>query len=548
MLMTLSANAAHMQGAFSRGTISENTLLELLDHAPDALIVVGAGGEIVLVNRQAESLFGYSREELLGSPLDQLLPERFRPKHGEQVASYVRQPTFRPMSVKTGLLARHKDGREIPIDISLSPIRAPDSTLICAAVRDVTERKKFEDALAYQASHDSLTGVLNRRHFQELFRREWDRALPQRSPLACVMLDIDYFKKINDTYGHAAGDAALQAIAGLLKSHCDSRGLACRYGGEEFCVVLPGVDEAQAAAWADRVRAAIAEMTIPLDEHRTLEITASLGVAALSDETAAPERLLDLADQAMFTAKESGRNRVIASSILTSAVQSISSQARRSQLLDTLVACDLMTSLVTCLRQDDAIQSAAEYFLQLRLGAAPVVGRDGRLLGIVSERNLIDSTLEHNPWLHTVGDIMQSDVVAYEEDTPARQVLEFLNRTSMFCVVVVRQGAPCGIITRGSLLRWFHNWAQTRHDPPHATISRATGAGPRPCDRMLATSAALAQQCLDLHRALATGGELAARVVGEVTRVQELVYDLLGQCHSLDLPDISDAAPHLQSV
>ncbi len=540
MLMLPTADAWGIDGTTGRDDLTNAALIQLLDDAPDALVVVDAQREIMLVNRQAESLFGYSREELLGATLEQLLPERFRPGHAEQVRRYAQSPTFRPMSAKAGLWARHKSGREIPIDISLSPVHTASGTLICAAVRDVTERKRIEEALIYQARHDALTEALNRRRFQDLFKLVWNRSVAENAPLACVMLDVDYFKKINDTHGHITGDAALQAIGALLKANAGPRDLICRYGGEEFAVVLADVNATQAADWAERVRAAIAAARIPLDEHRKLEITASLGVACRRDGTTSTEALLELADQAMLTAKETGRNRVISSSILSSAVQGISSHARQSQLLDRLVARDLMTALVACLKQGDAIQSAAEYFLQLRIGAAPVVADDGRLLGIVSERNLIDATAQHNPWLHTVGKCMQADVVAYDEETPARQVLEFLNRTATYCVVVVRAGMPTGIVTRGSLLRWFFAWAQLRHDPPHGSPGDERQTALHPRDRLLATSSALAQRCLDLHRALAEGGELAPRVVAEVTRVQELINDLLGHCQPLYLPELSD--------
>jgi diguanylate cyclase (GGDEF)-like protein/PAS domain S-box-containing protein len=612
-----------------------------------------------LVNRQAESLFGYKREELLGTTLERLLPERYRAQHAGQMQRYFDAPAYRPMTARAGLVALHKSGREIPIEISLGPIqtahgrlvgaavrdvterrqaeaalrrfraaldcsadslflierselrildlndtacrslghkreellalqihefavssqreelkerlaeafydearqcaveatlrrrdqsifevemllrpyRRDDEEMLIVSVRDVTERKQIEQALEFQARHDALTGALNRRHFHELFAGEWNGG----EALACVMLDIDYFKKINDTHGHAMGDRALLSVASLLQSQCSPRDLLCRYGGEEFCVVLPGADEAQAAAWAERARAAIAAKKLPIDKRRSLEMTASLGVAARVDHIATPEALLALADQAMFTAKEAGRNRVICSSILSDAVQTISSRAQSSQLFESLAARDLMTALVACLKEEDSIESAAEYFLQLRLGAAPVVDCHGQLLGIVSERELIASTLHHDPRRQVVRDVMQADFIAYDEETPARQVLEFLNRTSMYCVVVVHEGAPSGVITRGSLLRWFHHWARLIHRP--AGVAAEKGGvlrEERNREGLLETASALAERCRELYRGLAEGqGDFAPRVIAEVTRVQELANDLLGRCQATELPDFS---------
>ena len=646
----LTADAARNRGSYALGALTTTTLVEMLNHAPDALVAVAQDGRIVLVNRQAEALFGYLRDELLGAPLDRLLPDRHRLSHAGQMRRYFEAPAFRPMTARPGLVGLHKSGREIPIEISLGPVETPKGLLVCAAVRDVTERrraqadlqrfraaldcsadalflvecgglrildmndtacrgmgwareallgvaihelavpaerkelrdrlraavgedaqhgaveavlrrrdmstfdvemllspyrtneermlivsvrditerKQIEQALEFQARHDALTGALNRRHFHELFAQEWNRG----GPLACVMLDIDYFKKINDTHGHATGDRALMAIATLLQSRCGPRDLLCRYGGEEFCVVLPEADEAEASAWAEGARAAVAAKKLALNDGRSLEMSASLGVAGRLKHIASPEALLALADQAMFTAKEAGRNRVIGSSILSDAVQAISGRVQRLQVFDSLAARDLMTTLVACLKQGDSIAAAAEYFLQLRLGAAPVVDGDGRLLGIVSERDLIASTLQHDPREQCVRDVMQADFIAYEEDTPARQVLEFLNRTSMYCVVVVNNGAPSGIITRGSLLRWFHHWARLIHGSPEAARNEAVACrDERNRQGLLKTAAALAERCQELHRDLEEGcGDFAPRVVSEASRIQELAVDLLGHC------------------
>lgn len=637
----------------ARCGLSTKTLAELLNHAPDALVVADESGEIVLVNRQAESLFGYDCEELLGAPLERLLPARFREPHAAQMRRYFETPAFRPMTARPGLVAMHKSGCEIPIEISLGPVQTARGLLVCAAVRDVTERrramaslrrfraaldcsadslflversklrivdlndaacrslgyareellelqvnelavpagreelrarisdaysddarqnaveatlrrrdrstlqvemllrvyradneemlivsvrditerKQIEQALEFQAQHDALTGALNRRQFHELFSREWATG----EPLACVMLDIDYFKKINDTHGHSMGDRALLSVASLLQSQCGPRDFVCRYGGEEFCIALPGADEARDAAWAEAARAAIAAKKLPIDERRSLDMTASLGVAARHDGVGGQETLLSLADQAMFTAKEAGRNCVICSSILNDDVQTLSSRAGNSPRFAALAARDLMTSLVACLREEDTIESAAERLLQLRLGAAPVLGEDGRLLGVVSERELIAAALEHDPRQRLIRDVMQGDFVAYEEETPAKQVLEFLNRTSMHCVVVVRDGAPSGIITRGSLLRWFYHWARLIQRPPGVAAEEETALlRQRKREGLLRTAAALAEQCRELHVGLADGqGDLAPRVIAEVTRVQELANDLLGHCQAI---------------
>ena len=170
---------------------------------------------------------------------------------------------------------------------------------------------ELEEKLSLLASHDPLTGLVNRRTFFTTLDMEWRRSRRTGYPLSCVMIDVDLFKKVNDTHGHMVGDAVLRSISSVLKKCCRDTDCVGRYGGEEFAVMLPDTDEHGAMLWAERCRLAVAEAPVLVDQT-SVHVTVSMGVAQRNDNFATPEKLLDAADQALLEAKRLGRNRVVA--------------------------------------------------------------------------------------------------------------------------------------------------------------------------------------------------------------------------------------------
>lgn len=165
------------------------------------------------------------------------------------------------------------------------------------------------------ATMDGLTGVYNRREFNSRLLHELERSQRYEHPCSLVMMDIDYFKKLNDTHGHQAGDEALRVVASVLKNSVRPVDQVARYGGEEFGVILPETTQDDAMAAAERLRLAIANHAISIAADHTINVTVSIGVATFPENATSEEELISAADQALYNAKHSGRNRVVSANL-----------------------------------------------------------------------------------------------------------------------------------------------------------------------------------------------------------------------------------------
>ena len=273
---------------------------KLFTSLPDAVVAVDSEGRIVEANPQAESLFGYVCSELLGSPIEILIPERFRTSHAAHRGEYRNHPHARPMGAGLELYGRRKDGREFPVDIMLSPLETERGPYALCVIRDITEQKRLEGELRRLVASDPLTGLGNYRALEDAFDRE--RKWFQRTGRSCalLLLDVDGLKAINDTYGHLAGSHALCRLADALRAECRAVDTAVRHGGDEFAVMLPDTKADGANNLARRVADRLAG-----DADNPIHF--SYGVAVYPQDGQTLHQLLSFADRPLYDMKKSKR-------------------------------------------------------------------------------------------------------------------------------------------------------------------------------------------------------------------------------------------------
>jgi diguanylate cyclase (GGDEF)-like protein/PAS domain S-box-containing protein len=414
-------------------------LQALLDASPDAVLVVDRTGVITALNQRTAALFGTTAGQLLGQPVEALLPERLRASHAAARAAYSRAPTVRRMSARSGLMARRADGTEFPVEVSLTPILGSVAGLVMAVVQDISPRTRVEEAptgsdraaaalealadpvlttdaagkvdflnrsaeeltgwtreaawgrslaeilpladeagdrpleipldecirtgqpgrpcegflvpgagrakralelstrpihdragaiagatvvardvtharllarqLSHQATHDALTGLVNRNEFERRLARAFASAGAEHTEHALCFLDLDGFKRVNDACGHLAGDELLRQLSTLMRERMRARDTLARLGGDEFGILLEHCRLPRAARIAEGIRRAIGAHRFGC-AGRTYAVGVSIGITPIRAGAQEPVDLLQAADAACYLAKRRGGNRV----------------------------------------------------------------------------------------------------------------------------------------------------------------------------------------------------------------------------------------------
>lgn len=287
---------------------SEERFRSLAQSAIEAIITCDGTGTITFWNKAAEDLFGYPTEEILGSPLASIMPERFRKAHLEAMRRTVSRgkPAAAGKTMET--FGLHKDGTEFPLELSLGSWVVDDELNFTAIIRDIAERKRAEEIITHQAYHDGLTGLPNRALFYEYMSKELSFSRRYGETFGVLFFDLDGFKDVNDRLGHAVGDRLLQAVARRCRVFLRESETVARLGGDEFLILirrLPDPDDA--AIVARRVLEAMAA-PFAVNGH-TVQVTTSIGVALFPRDSKDGDELVTHADTAMYIAKRKGRNR-----------------------------------------------------------------------------------------------------------------------------------------------------------------------------------------------------------------------------------------------
>jgi diguanylate cyclase (GGDEF)-like protein/PAS domain S-box-containing protein len=287
---------------------SEQLLSYVVDATDEAIITVTRDGTITSWNRGAERLFGYRSIEAIGQPIAIMDPSTAAIQELKLLGKvFAGCPVERFDTEKLD-----KDGERMIVSQAMTPVRDATGRVIAAAIlaKDVSERRHFEERLRHLADYDQLTGLCNRRRFEEELKRELARVGRYNDPGAVLSIDLDNFKSTNDFAGHAAGDAVLSAVARVLKRRFRSSDVVCRLGGDEFGVLLTSVDAMAARKTAEDLLVAIHNCR-PMFGGKSFRITASIGVATFESDDATASELLINSDLAMYSAKGGGRDRVV---------------------------------------------------------------------------------------------------------------------------------------------------------------------------------------------------------------------------------------------
>ncbi len=288
---------------------SELRARTFMNTAMDAVLVIDSAGKILEFNKTAEKMFGYSTQEMLGQSLGMLMPSESANRHQAHILAIHDNLGVRLMGQEREVLAQARDGRQFPIEVTIGSSTDGEETLHVGIIRDITERKRIEDELRRLATTDGLTGVLNRRAFTENTERLIALAKRHQLSLALLIIDADHFKKINDSYGHPAGDAVLKALSRTLGGVLRATDLLGRLGGEEFGIAVPETDEPGIRRLVERLLECVRQCCV---KHEDFEIrfTVSIGIATLvaSDDF---DSIFQRADAALYKAKQAGRDRMM---------------------------------------------------------------------------------------------------------------------------------------------------------------------------------------------------------------------------------------------
>ena len=292
---------------------SEIRMRTLFESSSDAVMILDRRG-FLDCNESTLRLFGCPSKEAFIQQSPAALSPPFQPcgTDSSSLAERHIETALQQTTQRFEWMHKRLDSDDtFPTEVLLNSMHFQGQQLLQAVVRDITERKRFQLELERQARLDYLTGLNNRGYFMQIAEHELSRAKRYQTPLSLLMMDVDYFKVINDTHGHKTGDRVLQSFAEICRRTLRGIDVVGRVGGEEFAVLLPETDIDQAIEVAERLRENIATTKVSINQGLPLNFTVSIGVTTLNDDNENIDQLFDAADKALYHAKKAGRNRVM---------------------------------------------------------------------------------------------------------------------------------------------------------------------------------------------------------------------------------------------
>ena len=286
---------------------AESRYRNLVETAHDLVWSVDTEGRWIYLNNAVSSIYGYEQEEMLGRPFTDFQA----PESAERDAQAFEQVLNGRDLLQYETIHLDQKGRRRYISFNARPTvnNKGDVILVSGTARDITEQKQFEEELTYQAQHDNLTGLHNRSYFQSELERVTSRVARSAAECALLYLDLDQFKYVNDTVGHAAGDRLLKECTELLTKNIREGDLLARFGGDEFTIILYNIDHDHAIPVAENIRSMFEHYRF-YDSGKTFNVTCSIGLTMIDNKTESAEEALSRADLACNISKNQGRNCV----------------------------------------------------------------------------------------------------------------------------------------------------------------------------------------------------------------------------------------------
>ncbi len=288
-------------------TLSQKRYCNVLNISPTAIITIDQDFNVILFNRAAELIYGFESDEVLGEPIFMLMAEDDKSDYQHRLEEFLTSDL--KLSFNEGITGngKRKNGDAFPMEVSLGKIEDGDVMLVTLSITDVTDRVNSEQEIRHQAHHDSLTGLPNRLLSLRRLREYMRDTVPAHEMVGVIFLDLDDFKKINDSMGHEAGDLLLIEAAKRLESILDGRGTVGRLGGDEFIILLNKLSSVSEAD--DIATQLVTRFREPFDiAGRQLVLTLSVGISFYPDDASTSSALLRNADSAMYQSKRAGRN------------------------------------------------------------------------------------------------------------------------------------------------------------------------------------------------------------------------------------------------
>ena len=310
-VFTTNADVTHEKVLEEELGVVRSRLEAIVDSTYDAIVSINTEQKIKTFNQAAEELFGYDREEVIGKSIDMLLPKPARARHAGQIEKFGTSPVkSRPMESRVEVAGLRSDDTTFPAEVAIAKINVHGETEFTAVIRDISIQVRLMEELKQRATTDPLTGLSNRRHLVEVAEMEIERCERYNHPLSFLLLDIDDFKLINDSYGHAVGDEVLKQLGAVLKKYSRKLDLPARWGGEEFCLLIPETSTESALKLCGRLLEDIRGVHANIPELKDRIVTASIGLAGYHTGDVDVDKFVHRADEAMYEAKHSGKNKV----------------------------------------------------------------------------------------------------------------------------------------------------------------------------------------------------------------------------------------------